>query len=426
MQKVLIITYYWPPAGGPGVQRWLKFVKYLRDFDIEPVLYIPKNPSYPIQDEGLLSEVPKGLTIYSQTIIEPYGLARLFSKKKTKQISSGLLLDKEQSFLEKSMLWVRGNLFIPDARKFWIKPSIRFLTTIIEKEGIQTIITTGPPHSVHLIGLGLQRRHAVKWLADFRDPWTSIGYHKKLKLAQWAQKRHEQLEHLVLNSADKIVVTSNATKAEFGTITSKPIVVVTNGFDGIPSPNLPLDTKFTLSHIGSLLSGRNPKNLWSSLQGLIEENADFKASFQLQLIGVVSTDVLETLDDFNLTPFVHLKGYLSHEEAVAHQQKSQVLLLVEINSAETKGIVAGKLFEYMAANRPILGFGPKDWEAGKIIAETHTGRVFDYGEIKALKKLLQEWFRQYQQNSLTVIPQGLERYSRRALTSKLAQELQWE
>ncbi len=426
MQKVLIITYYWPPAGGPGVQRWLKFVKYLGDFNIEPVLYIPENPSYPVTDASLTSEIPKGITIYTHPIFEPYGLAGFFSNKRAKQISSGLISTKSQSFMERAMLWIRGNLFIPDARKYWVKPSVRFLTEVIKKEGIKSIITTGPPHSVHLIGWGIKQRLPIKWLADFRDPWTSIGYHQKLKLSKWAKKRHKQLEHLVLNNADKIVVTSNATHKEFAKITKKPIKVITNGFDWVPNNVVTMDSKFTLSHIGSLLTGRNPKNLWSVLQELIEENTDFRAALQLQLIGVVSDDVLETIYDFGLKPYVHLKGYVPHDEALAYQQKSQVLLLFEIDSEATKDIVAGKLFEYMAAKRPILGFGPNGWEAGKIIKETHTGTVFDYNEKAHLKSIVLAWFALYRQNKLTLVSGALEKYNRRELTGKLAECLQWE
>ena len=191
MRKVLVIAYYWPSAGGPGVQRWLKFVKYLRDYDVEPTVYVPENPHYPIIDENLIQEIPEGIKVIKQPIKEPYAWASLLSKKKTKTISSGIIQEKEPAFVEKLLLWIRGNLFIPDARKFWVKPSIKFLSEIIEQEKIETIITTGPPHSIHLIGLGLQEAKKVQWLADFRDPWTSIGYHKKLKLSKASQQKHQ-------------------------------------------------------------------------------------------------------------------------------------------------------------------------------------------------------------------------------------------
>ena len=162
MRKILVIAYYWPPAGGPGVQRWLKFVKYLPEFGIEPIVYVPENPSYPIVDEKLVREVPDSIKIVKQPIREPYGWASLLSKKKTKTISSGIIKEKDPSFIEKVLLWIRGNLFIPDARKLWVKPSISYLAKVIADEGIETIITTGPPHSLHLIGLGLKKKYNIQ------------------------------------------------------------------------------------------------------------------------------------------------------------------------------------------------------------------------------------------------------------------------
>ncbi len=198
MKKVLIITYYWPPAGGPGVQRWLKFVKYLPDFDIEPIVYIPENPTYPLLDEKLVADVPQNVTILKNKIIEPYAWASVFSKKNTKKISSGIIPNqRKQSFVQKMMLWVRGNLFIPDARVLWVKPSVKYLSKYIQENNIDTVITTGPPHSLHLIGLQLKEKLNVKWIADFRDPWTTIGYHKALKLTEASAKKHKDMEKKV-------------------------------------------------------------------------------------------------------------------------------------------------------------------------------------------------------------------------------------
>jgi len=193
-KKVLIVTYYWPPAGGPGVQRWLKFVKYLPENGVEPIVYCPQNPNYPLLDETLIKEVNSNIT-------------------------------------EKLMLYVRGNFFIPDARKNWVKPSVKYLSKYVKENGVDTIITTGPPHSLHLIGLQLKQKLDVKWLADFRDPWTTIGYHKQLKLTKGSKAKHKNLEKTVLNTADVITVTSNNTKKEFEAITNQPITVITNGYD---------------------------------------------------------------------------------------------------------------------------------------------------------------------------------------------------
>ena len=300
-KKILIITYYWPPAGGPGVQRWLKFVKYLPEFGIEPIVYCPENPNYPIVDESLLDEIQEDVTVIKQPIKEPYQFASFLSKKSSKKISSGVIPKaKKQSFVEKMMLYVRGNFFIPDARKNWIKPSVAFLSNYIKENHIETVVSTGPPHSMHVIGLKLKQSLNIKWLADFRDPWTTIGYHKALKLSKSSHQRHLELETEVLNSADEIIVTSNHTKNEFETKTNKPISVITNGYDNHSVRVEEKDVKFTLSHIGSLLSDRNPKVLWEVLSELISDNESFSKEFQLNLIGVVSDDVLESIHNSGL------------------------------------------------------------------------------------------------------------------------------
>jgi galactitol-specific phosphotransferase system IIB component len=353
-KKLLIITYYWPPAGGPGVQRWLKFVKYLPDFSVQPIVYIPENPTYPIVDEALVSEVSDKAIILKHKIFEPYQLAGIFSKKQTKKISSGIIPNqKKQTFLEKILLWVRGNLFIPDARKYWVKPSVEYLKKYIQENEIDTIVTSGPPHSLHLIGLQLKNELKINWLADFRDPWTTIGYHKALKLSSYAAKKHKVLEKKVLTTADTIIVTSKTTKTEFQAITNQPIEVITNGYDVENILRQKLDEKFTMSHIGSFLSDRNPAILWEVLSELVSENVNFASRFQLNLIGKVSQEIIDSTSKFNLSNYCNLASYVSHNEAIVFQKKSQILLLIEINSPETKSIIPGKLFEYMVSERPI-------------------------------------------------------------------------
>jgi glycosyltransferase involved in cell wall biosynthesis len=423
-KKLLIITYYWPPAGGPGVQRWLKFVKYLPDFDVQPIVFVPENPTYPIVDSNLVAEVSDKAIILKTPIFEPYQLASFLSKNKTKKISSGIIPNqKKQSFLEKVMLWVRGNLFIPDARVFWVKPSVAYLEKYIRENEIDTIITSGPPHSLHLIGLELKQKMNLKWLADFRDPWTTIGYHKSLRLSQYAAKKHKQLESQVLNSADTIIVTSKTTKAEFQALTTKPIEVITNGFDVEKVDKQSLDTKFSLAHIGSFLSERNPKIVWESLVELCAEIPDFKYHLEIKLIGAISQEVLETIEQFGLNSFLNNLGYVSHAEAVAHQRKSQVLLLIEINSEETKSILPGKLFEYMVSERPILAIGPKDSDFAEIINNTNTGVFFEYSEKAKLKQTIQEYYNQFLVGKLQSHAVGLQQYSRKNLTQQLVELL---
>ena len=425
MQKVLILTYYWPPAGGPGVQRWLKFVKYLPEFGIEPILYVPENPSYPIIDDKLVEEIPKGVTVLRKKIREPYRWASLLSKSKTQTISRGMIAKKKQGFLEKILLWVRGNLFIPDARVAWVKPSLDFLGSYLQEHKIGTVITTGPPHSVHLIGLGLKDKLNICWIADFRDPWTSIGYHAKLRLSKASQQKHKELERKVLSSADQIVVTSQATRSEFENITSKPIEVVTNGYEDNPYA-MALDEDFTIAHIGSLLTDRNPTRLWKVLGELVQTNKLFAEKLKIQLVGVVGDEVKDSLAEHGLADYVDFKGYLNHQEVLQLQQKAQLLLLLEINSAQTAGIIPGKLFEYFAAKRPILAIGPKEWEAGIMVQATESGTFLTIEDMTELNTVLLEWFSRYQEKRLVANPKYIEQYHRRQLTETLANIIRWE
>ncbi len=424
MKRVLIITYYWPPAGGPGVQRWLKYVKYLPDFGIEPVVYIPENPTYPILDEALEKEISPNVTILRKKIFEPYGFASIFTKKGIKKISSGIIpSERKQTFFEKFALWIRGNLFIPDARVLWVRPSVTFLEKYVKENDIDTVITTGPPHSLHLIGLKLKKKTNVRWIADFRDPWTTIGYHKSLRLSAFSEDRHKTLEHNVLNAADQILVTSKTTKAEFAAITNQPIEIITNGYDVALECSDVLDGKFTLAHIGSFLSERNPVILWQALSELIRELPGFADDFELKLIGTVSNDILLAIHNYNLTEHTNFLGYVPHHEAVAHQKKSQVLLLIEINSAETKSIIPGKIFEYMVSCRPIVAIGPNGSDFAEIIEETHTGVFVSYAEKEKLKHAISDYYYSFRSGNLKSQARGTEQYSRKNLTEKLAKLL---
>lgn len=420
MKRALIITYYWPPAGGPGVQRWLKFVKYFREFGVEPIVYAPENPNYPLVDANFSSEIPSDIEIIKQPITEPYRFAKLFSKNKTKQISSGIISKKEISTMEKLMLYVRGNFFIPDARVGWVKPSVAFLSKYIAENPVDVVITTGPPHSLHLIGMHLQKDLSVKWIADFRDPWTTIHYHKSLRLNRSSERKHKELEATVLKLADVITVTSPTTKKEFEMITETPIAVITNGFDISEKIDFELDSRFSISHIGSLLSERNPEVLWKVLDEICKKNASFKNDLQLKFAGAVSEEVKKSLENFHLISNCEFLGYVSHSEALKLQHKSQVLLLVEINSAETRAIIPGKLFEYLSAKRPIIALGPKESDIEEIIIETKSGKFFSYWDDDELKAEILELYGKFKKGDLSIASEGIEKYSRRELTKQMA------
>lgn len=424
MKRALIITYYWPPSGGPGVQRWLKFVKYFREFGVEPIVYAPENPNYPLVDENFSLEIPPDIEIIKLPINEPYRFAKLFSQKKTKQISSGIISKKEISVMEKLMLYVRGNFFIPDARVGWVKPSVEFLSKYISENAVDVVISTGPPHSLHLIGMELQKKLSIKWIADFRDPWTTIHYHKSLRLNKSSERKHKELEALVLKSADFVVVTSPTTKKEFEMITETPIAVITNGYDISEKIDFDMDSGFSISHIGSLLSERNPEVLWKVLAEICKENTDFKNDLQLKFAGAISKEVKKSLENFQLIDTCKFLGYVSHSEALKLQHRSQVLLLVEINTVETKAIIPGKLFEYLAAKRPIIALGPKESDIEEIITETKSGKFFSYWDDDELKVEILQLYKEFKNGNLGIASEGIEKYSRRELTKQMAALIQ--
>lgn len=387
---------------------------------MEPIVYAPENPNYPLVDEKFASEIPSDIEVLKQPINEPYRFAKLFSKKKTKQMSSGIISKKEISAVEKLMLYVRGNFFIPDARVGWVKPSVKFLSKYIAENPVDVVITTGPPHSLHLIGMQLQKDLNVKWIADFRDPWTTIHYHKSLRLNKASERKHKALEASVLKSADIITVTSPTTKKEFEMIAETPIEVITNGYDISEKIDFKMDSKFSISHIGSLLSERNPEFLWKVLAEICKEDTSFKNDLRLKFAGAVSDDVKQSLENFQLMENCEVLGYVSHSEALRLQHKSQILLLVEINSAETRAIIPGKLFEYLAAKRPIIALGPKESDIEGIINETKSGKFFSYWDDDELKTEILQLYKDFKNGELKVASEGIEKYSRRELTRQMA------
>ncbi|MCH2488916.1 MAG: glycosyltransferase family 4 protein [Flavobacteriales bacterium] len=420
MKRALIITYYWPPAGGPGVQRWLKFVTYLKYFGVEPIVYVPKDPHYPLVDEDLLEDVPNNITVLKQPIKEPYRFAKLFSKKKTEAMSSGILPKKKQSIVERLLLYIRGNFFIPDARIGWVKPSVSFLKDYLNNEAVDVVITTGPPHSLHLIGLQLKQHLGIKWLADFRDPWTTIHYHKSLQLTGASERKHKELEKKVLNTADRITVTSPRTKEEFEQITKSPISVITNGYEEVVIGEVALDTSFSLAHIGSLLSERNPKILWEVLAELASESSDFSQDLEIVLVGAVSESIHDTISDYGLQSNCKVVGYVSHAEALQFQHRSQLLLLIEMDRPETRAIIPGKLFEYMAAKRPIIAIGPAESDVEQLLTKTRAGDYFLYNQKAELKETICRLYSTFKEGKITIDSDSVKQFSRKALTEKLA------
>jgi len=426
-KKILIITYYWPPAGGPGVQRWLKFAKYLPEFGWKPIIYTPENPSYPLLDESLMKDVPENIEIVKTKIWEPYQLAEKLNKSNKKFKAGQFDVGKNQSWKSKLSIWVRGNFFIPDARVFWIKPSVKFLEHYLKENKIDVVVTSGPPHSLHLIGLNLKKKFpTLKWIADFRDPWTEISYYKHLRLTKSSDKKHRQLESDVFKNAD-ITLATSYTDAENFRRNGANAVCITNGFDesdASEKTNKSIRSgKFTLSYIGVLEQLRNPENLWKTLDSLVKTNNDFAESFSLKFAGRIDDKILNSIESSSLKNHILNLGYLSHDKAIDEMAKSSILLITNFPNESSKGIIPGKIFEYLATGKQIISFGPNDADVSKILDETKAGKHFDYNDSEVIKKFILEKFELWKNDNLLENTQNIEQFSRKNLTKKLAEIL---
>ena len=424
MKKVLIITYYWPPMGGGGVQRWLKTTKYLREFDWEPIIFTTENAEVSIHDESLLEDIPDGIEIIKVPIWEPFRLYRSLTGQKGEKINPGFLQKKKgNSFLQNISIWIRGNFFIPDAKKFWYRPSVKKLSSYLLKNKVDAIVSTGPPHTTHLIAQKIANRFSIPWLADFRDPWTNIDFYDKLKLTMWADKKHRRLERNVLKNASKIITVSKSWANDLLNISGINPIVINNGFDSTDFKNagkLPLDVKFSITHAGSLNKDRNPFILWKVLEELVKVNSDFASKLEIKLIGPIDITVKEALKKHNLMQYTRLIDSLPHKEVIPHLITSQVLLLPLNNVPNIEGIIPGKMYEYLGALRPIICIGDIDGDAAEIIYETQTGSVVGFSDKNKLKKEVLKLYDDYKLGVLEINSNHYNKYSRKQLAERFA------
>ena len=424
MKRVLIITYYWPPSGGSGVQRWLKMSKYLPENGWQPVIYTAENAEYPVEDPSLAQDVAPEAEIIRRPIVEPYTFYKKFlGMKKGEKVKAGFINEgaKKSGWKESLSIWLRGNLFIPDARCWWIKPSVRYLSNYLKEHPVDAMISTGPPHSMHLIARALHKKFNIPWVADFRDPWTDIDFYKDLKLTRCADRKHHRLEHQVLTEATKVVTVGWDCAKGLESHGAKDVAVITNGFDETFVETFPETSSetsnfdhetlpFTMSHIGIVGANRNPETFWQSI-------AELDLPIKIRLIGQVDNSVIESIKRHNIEKYVEIIPYIPHNQVIAEQQKSDVLLLFINNTPNAKGILTGKIFEYMASGRPILCIGPEDGDSARILNETQTGITIDFNDKEKMKSVILDLLAKHNANQLVTNDiQAVEKYSRRNLT----------
>lgn len=432
MKKILIITYYWPPLGGSGVQRWLKFVKYLPQFGWKPYVFTPENPAYGVKDESLLNDIPPEAEIIRFPIWEPYGAASKFSGvfgggKDALNTKGFVPVNKNTS--EKIISWIRGNIFIPDTRVFWVRPSVRFLDNYLKKNKIHTIATTGPPHSMHLIGKGLKQKNPnLRWIADFRDPWSQWGFLDSVMAGRFARKIHEKLESEVLKTADELIIVTPFYQRQLEKLSGRNINLITNGFDEADFKEIEIKKteKFIIRHVGYVTDKLDPRPFFAVMEKLLAENKTLSEVVQLDFVGEVHPLIRKYIRDSGL-----LSEITSFTLTVPRNQlnsiygRSALLLLILCGYKDAEGYLTGKIFEYLATGLPVLGVGPENGDAGKLLKKSGVGKMFNARDIDGMRQFILDKYLYWQHSSSPKIEKAdVQEFSRRNLTRKLVDILE--
>jgi hypothetical protein len=421
MKRVLIIAYYWPPNAGVGVYRWLKFARYLPQHGWQPVVYTPANPEMQAVDTSLLQEVPPEAEVIRAPITEPYSWYKRFTGRgREERLQTAFLRETAaKSWKEDLALWLRSNLFIPDARIWWVKPSVKRLAAYLKQHPVDAIVTTGSPHSLHLIGVQLKKLTGLPWIADFRDPWTNIDYYGQLKLTAWADREQHRLEKLVLQQADRVITVSPTWAKDLERIAGRPVEVITNGFDpnDLPEKVVAVDEEWSLVHVGSITPTRDVPLLWKALRERAARDAEFNGRFRLRLIGGVDHAVMQSIHDAGLGPWVERLAQVDHSEAIRQMMRARVLLLPVNNTPNVGGFLPAKVFEYLGVGRPIFAVAPKWSDLAALLGQGHG--VVERDDEAAMRAAVNGLFRLDAAGALEASA-----YSRQALTKRLVEVLE--
>jgi len=425
MKKVLIVTYYWPPGSGPGVQRFLKFSKYLKEFAWEPVILTVDNGSYPSIDQSLEEDIPKGLYVYRSQSFEPFRWYNLLKGKTSKNASVGAIGLQSHSFFQRLALYIRANFFIPDARVGWNRFAIKKARTIFKEHDIDAIISTGPPHSSHLIADALKKKYKKPWIADLRDPWTTVFYNTYFPRNETTKKKDKQLEDLVLKNADSISVVSQGMYDEFSD-RANDISLIYNGFDDTDFKRLKKvkNDKFTIAYVGNFKPNQNAVLVWECLKELGDKNAQFKSDLNISLTGNIDSSVINSLQENGLKEQLSIEGFAAHYIAVQRMLDASLLLFVIPVYERNHLIITGKLFEYLATGNPILAIGPTNGNASALLKDAQRDEMLEYNDKDNILLQIESAYISWKNKS---IPQyslnDLKRFTRRGLTEKLANKL---
>ncbi|SHK16378.1 glycosyltransferase family 4 protein [Rhodothermus profundi] len=426
MRYVLLVTYYFPPAGGAAVQRFLKFARYLPAYDWRPVVLTVRSEdaAYPFRDEALEAEVPVEVPVFRTRTWDPYAAyARWLGQRKEEAVSVGFAGRPHQRWKERLARWIRANLFLPDARVGWVPFALRALPRLLRQYPIEAIVTTGPPHSTHLIGYRAQRRYRLPWVADLRDPWTDVYYYEMLPMTRWARRLDAWMERRVLAQAQaRVVVTPTMQR----TLQTKGLsaVCIPNGYDPADFEASPprATHDFWITYAGSMGPTANPEGLWKALVQLRASGLPIR----VRLIGLIDASVRQALMRHHLAEQVALLPFMPRRQVLPYLRESALLLLVINRTAGNAGIVTSKLYEYLGSGRPVLGIGPVQGDAAAVLQETKAGKMFDYDDVEGIAAYLRRHYEAWAAGRPLpgALPTLAQRYSRPYLAGELAHLLE--
>ncbi|MBC8384580.1 MAG: glycosyltransferase family 4 protein [Candidatus Cloacimonetes bacterium] len=425
MKKVLIITYYFPPSGGPAVQRIINFIKYLPEFGWNPLILTVKNGEFPAIDHTL--RIPDNCKVHKTFSLEPNFLYKKFTGlKRDDSIPVAVISNKNANWKKRLSNWIRLNIFIPDAKIGWLPFAVKKGKEIILSEKPDLIFSSAPPQTVHLIAQKLSEWSKIKWIADFRDPWTDIYHYDDVKRNSLSRIIERKMEKKVLENADRISVVSNdiirLIREKIEDISK--FELITNGFDEQELAGLEEIAKydkFTMIYSGKMNEQQNPANLWKSLQNLINENSEFRDHFQLIIYGNIVPNLIEEIKKFIPEPNVKMYPYIPHKLLLKVLKKSHISLLLIPNTEKNRGIITGKLFDYLAVENFIIGLGPVGGDADEILHKTNCGKMFDYDDLESIRSEMIEQFENWRSGKiLEIYRTEKQQYTRRQLTVKLA------
>jgi glycosyltransferase involved in cell wall biosynthesis len=422
-KRVLIVTYYWPPCGGIGVHRCLKFAKYLRLFGWEPIICTAENPEYPVLDESNIKYVPEGIEVLKTRIWEPYTLyKRMMGKKKEERITDVFVEEQRANVRARFGIWIRGNFFIPDARRFWIRPAVQHLSQYLREQPVDAIMTNGPPHTAHMIGYKLKKQFSIPWLADYQDPWTESDSYRRLTLTPFARAIHEAMQRRVFRHADKITICSESWKRDLEALGAHDVGVVVWGYDedDVHGNTRRRSPKFTISHFGRIGPDRNVAVFWKVLSDLVKDHPNFANDLEIELAGFIAEAVRDDITAFGLREKVKISGHINRSEALARMHQAQVLLLIINDEPNAQGRLPGKLFEYLASKRPILVLGPDGSDAASILQELNAGYSCGHRDYDSTRTILLQLYERHLKGDLPDNATSIERYSNRNTTRSLA------